>query len=254
MAKKSEPRKPLVLPHGLEFRVSAYALATAAGVALLSGQSAHADTIVYNNAVQTVIGGGTITFSPAPVSVSFSSLQFQNLNASSGLEYGANLSGGGRSWNARPLRKGAQIGPTNFPAPSSNAYLLNVTKYFRRGSFPSGTPLLNETFGVWAGGSVGFPFYTGFRFDFHGQPHYGWAEMTASAFSVQPGVLAFEVQLLGVAYEGRPNTPIAAGETSNNVASEPGTLSLLAFGAAGLPFWRKRKNLHGGDQKNEAKH
>jgi PEP-CTERM motif-containing protein len=76
-------------------------------------------------------------------------------------------------------------------------------------------------FGV-AGGSYG-----GFMFDMGGQEHYGWVRMEISSSTL----IAYDF-----AYESAPGTAIVAG-----AVPEPSSLALLAAGAGGMAFRRRRK-------------
>jgi hypothetical protein len=71
--------------------------------------------------------------------------------------------------------------------------------------------------------------FVGLRFQYAGATHYGWMEI-ANSENVASG------QVLGWAYETRPDTPIFAG-----AVPEPSTLSLLLL--SGAAFWLARKRL-----------
>lgn len=66
------------------------------------------------------------------------------------------------------------------------------------------------------------------------QVHYAWAqfETTDGSTTAPSGTL------IDFAYESTPNTPITAGDTG---VPEPGSLALLATGAAGLVAYRGRR-------------
>jgi len=82
--------------------------------------------------------------------------------------------------------------------------------------------------------------YLGLAFLVNGQVHYGWAELDVST-SRQTWVV--DTKLLGYAYDTVANQSIMAGQTTaaTPAVPEPGTLGLLALGALGLAFWRKRQ-------------
>ncbi len=76
--------------------------------------------------------------------------------------------------------------------------------------------------------------YLGFEyFDNAGLAHFGWAKMSVSVTSSR-----ITGNLRGYAYDTVAGETIFAGQTTT---PEPGTLGLLALGAAGLALWRKRK-------------
>jgi hypothetical protein len=79
--------------------------------------------------------------------------------------------------------------------------------------------------GYWSGRDA----FVGLRFQYGGETHYGWMEINNYV-----GVAAGQV--LGWAYETRPDTPIFAG-----AVPEPSTLSLLL--ACGAALWLVRKRL-----------
>jgi hypothetical protein len=64
-------------------------------------------------------------------------------------------------------------------------------------------------------------------YDTNGQLHYGFAEF-------DPG------QLLGYAYDNAINTPITTFDVTATTTPEPGSLAMLAAGAAGLEMLRKK--------------
>ena len=79
------------------------------------------------------------------------------------------------------------------------------------------------------GNFVGTRGFVGLRFDIPGgSPHYGFLDVAIDASGNQ-------LTLFGGAYESLADTPIVAG------VPEPGSLGLLALGAAGLAAWRLRR-------------
>lgn len=76
--------------------------------------------------------------------------------------------------------------------------------------------------------------YLGLRFDIAGATHYGWARLTVNADTT--------ATLHDWAYESRAGRGIATGQTT---VPEPGTLALLALGAAGVGAMRTRRKRQG---------
>ena len=152
---------------------------------------------------------------------------------------GAGVVGHGRSNQVAPLKLGAIIGPTD--------------------AFEAGRQLLANAFscGDFGWGEDG-PFayahnrFLGLKFELNGQVYYGWA-----GFSVVYNGNAVAL-LTAYAYETEPNTPIYAGQSSENPPAEsrllpaygsapntaklqPASLGVLALGSLGLNVWRKRE-------------
>lgn len=85
----------------------------------------------------------------------------------------------------------------------------------------------------------GSPGYAGLRFQSTTdatQLYYGWAQFQ----TIQGSPGGPSGTLIDFAYESTANTPIAAGDTGP--VPEPGSLALLAAGAAGLATYRGRRN------------
>jgi hypothetical protein len=82
--------------------------------------------------------------------------------------------------------------------------------------------------------------FIGFRFDISGAMHYGWAELFVDDGS--GGGNRGDVTITRWAYENTADCGIAVGQTSGDNCTtdipNPGTLALLAAGAAGLRRWR----------------
>jgi hypothetical protein len=111
------------------------------------------------------------------------------------------------------------------------------------------------------GWGVGGPFantkdrFLGLKFELNGQTYYGWA-----GFGVvfpAGGTAELTAVLTAYAYETEPNTPIYAGQSSDNPREsrllpangtapnaaklQPATLGVLALGSIGLDVWRKQE-------------
>jgi len=84
-----------------------------------------------------------------------------------------------------------------------------------------------QKYGPWNGKEG----YLGFKFPSNGKNDFGWAKMSCSPYGT--------CHITEFAYDTVPGQTIEAGQTS--AIPEPGTLSLLALGAAGLAVLRKRK-------------
>ncbi|BBO86547.1 hypothetical protein DSCO28_71130 [Desulfosarcina ovata subsp. sediminis] len=124
-----------------------------------------------------------------------------------------------------------------------------------------GDPQMILTASIYAGGSwnvkildsgykisagryfAGYPYWTsncgesgymGIKFKISGSWHYGWIEASINA-------AGDEITLYSWAYEDVAGQPIDAGDTGSPVPI-PGSLALLASGAAGLAALRRRKS------------
>jgi hypothetical protein len=94
--------------------------------------------------------------------------------------------------------------------------------------------------------------FLGFKFERNGDVYYGWA-----GFGIVNVTGIGDTVLTAYAYETEPNTPVYAGQSSDNPAEsrllpanggapntaklQPATLGLLALGSLGLDVWRKRE-------------
>lgn len=233
-------RKVRSLPAELERRLSSYAVAaSAAGVVMLATvQPAKANSIVYETVNATLTTPGSLSFSLNGARFAFNVSTYP---------YGGILYGGGASvlHHYGHLNAGYTIGPTvsTFARWTSQIEMVNYFGYIpSAGSF-------GGDFACFGGDrSMNAPCagFIGLRFDFHGKFHYGWANLavwaTSSPFRAPGGRFPVipAVELISVAWNRQPNAPIVTGQTSNHTAPEPGTLSLLALGAAALPFWRRK--------------
>jgi len=88
-------------------------------------------------------------------------------------------------------------------------------------------------YGDWAGNSG--PGYLGLKFTNASGVHFGWVCLSVTPGTGVAGV--GKIQFCGAAFEDAADTPIAAG-----AVPEPGSLAMLALGAAALVSSRRKKN------------
>jgi PEP-CTERM motif len=216
--KRASTRKSETLPEGANKRLTAYALAAgAAGVGVLAlAEPAQADIITVTTPISI----------PGAVSINDKTvLDFRTFIIGAGttaavfalVAEGSMLATTSRSRTVPlPLGKGALIGPGGR---FFGGGVLETVAFHVTGG--------RTAFGPWANRSA----YLGFKFLSNSKTHFAWAH------------LKVESNLKGLiseyAYDTVPGQSIEAGQTS--AIPEPGTLSLLALGAAGLAVLRKRK-------------
>lgn len=121
------------------------------------------------------------------------------------------------------LPSGALINATNQVAPATGQIVLGSR--YRSGGVPSyygGFAADGRTAGTTANGAVtpGTFRFVGFQFQAADGLHFGWIQLATT-----PGLIDF----VNAAYESTPGMAINAG-----AIPEPGTLALLAVGAAGV--------------------
>jgi hypothetical protein len=222
--------EPIVPPRNskLDKKLAAYTLAGAAAFA--TPALAHADGITYlPNVDTTVPQGNSYSFnlsgpSSADVVLSAALGTVNNGNAvdpSNNITFATNnnaeVYGGGIPGNADPLAAGGLLDPSN------------PNGWNPAGKLGNYDTVTNTTQGLWSPGTDAF---LGFYFQGTNGPQAGWAEVTTGAADA-----SFEV--LSYAYQDQANTPILAGQTA--ATPEPGTMALIALGAAGLFALRRRR-------------
>ena len=241
------PRKAVQLKASLNERLATYALAAgAAGVGMLTGaQPAVAGTVFthVNSPLGTSfdsnfaildVGGKTCLSSACLDFIVYGRLSLSMLRpgnaAVQGIYYGPN--------GVDRLRSGSLIGPGG--ANGFTTARKAQMGFWAATYIPLGR-VYGTSFGYWARGGG----FLGLKFLLNGQPHYAWADLQVSQNQGRGGG-GFNVTLLGYAYESCPNVGIVAGAPGSGSCAptpEPGTLGLLALGALGLGFWRRRQTV-----------
>ena len=133
-----------------------------------------------------------------------------------------------------PLAANAKIGPGGaFATFSSMAKFHTCPSTFC-------IPPISSASGPWANKTG----YLGFEFKVNGAEHFGWARISV----VDRGIGKLGGVVSEFAYNTVPGQSILAGQTSAGAVAgpsqstpEPGTLGLLALGAVGLRFAKKRR-------------
>jgi len=120
------------------------------------------------------------------------------------------------------LQAGVNVGPTNTNFSTvaqvvlGSRYLYNSSPYYY-GGFAANGPNGSVAPGTFA--------FVGFRFNAADGTHFGYLRLAVNA-----GIIDFDnVGAMRAAYESTPNTAIMTG-----AVPEPGTMALLALGAAGV--------------------
>jgi hypothetical protein len=201
-----------------------YAAAGVAGIGILGpAPPARAGTI-YTSAYTS--GPGLITgFEPVSIANNgVNNLIFVNSRFFTG---GAG-SGGNASVQAYPGNR-VEIGPLNEGAVIGPGAKFGSVGILALGFKEYGTP--GTLWGPWVNVTDKF---LGLQLTINGQTDYGWAELSVTTNGFVPFLYVDEY-----AYNSVPGQAIAAG--AGAVTPEPGTLGLLALGAAGLALWRGKK-------------
>jgi hypothetical protein len=238
--KRVSTRKSRPLPEGVNKRLTAYALAAGAagGGVLALAEPARADIItvtgpgsigVNSSKFLTINGNDVLMFSNFGVcSINPSNPSCHGFVAARAASPGAGiLVHSIHNLTNPPLVKGYKIGPGGSFAGAASLVLL-----IRCESLVTGVCERIES-SAWLNKSG----YVGFKFLSKGQTHFGWAHVGVGRTG--PPHSLFSASISKWAYDTVPDQTIEAGQTS--AIPEPGTLSLLALGAAGLAVLRKRK-------------
>jgi hypothetical protein len=219
-----QPRPVAELSEAVNHKLALYAIAaTAAGVGLLSAQSAEGK-IVYTKA-HHVIGhnghysldlnhDGTVDFKIQEMQGGSTAFMYNRLLAREGpgnavIGYGMNRG------VALALERGAPIngGQGFVGSPRYGEMMASILQ---------SDSVFYKSYGKWLNVSSR---YLGLKFKIHGKIHYGWARLNV----VNTG-LSITATLTGYAYETIPNKGIAAGQTKDGDAP-PRTLGRLAQGS-----------------------
>jgi hypothetical protein len=93
--------------------------------------------------------------------------------------------------------------------------------------------------------------YVGFQFAQSGETYYGWARLAVTFKQGYFNKNYTSIHVMSFGYESTPNTGITAGNCKtgeqattaasleNSLATQPGSLGMLALGSEGLANWRK---------------
>ena len=219
--------KSSALSHTTEKRLSAYGLAAVAGIGAVTAAQVAQAAIVQGNTGTLTAGNSPFTlFAGGPQLTLFSFSDSGSRRRSVGGASTASLQTVGNF--ASNLSKGSMIGPNGGSrTPTDLASTSDIGRY---------------SHGSARGYFVNTKGYLGFSFtdpNNSGQTDYGWARIVENSSLSQ-------LTIDGDAYDNT-GSPIAAG-----AVPEPGSLGLLAGGAAALAAWRlrtaKRKEAAGGDE------
>jgi len=135
------------------------------------------------------------------------------------LAYGAPISAG---QNFYPMT--TNFGASHDLARTTSGFIDYSTGFFLN---------VNDTYGDWQNGKRG---YIGFNIKINGADTFGWVDV--EWFPYGPGRGAPALLIHGWAYNAEPRGPITAGEIP---AGGPGSVALLALGAAGIRRQRHRR-------------
>ncbi len=243
-------RIPILLSHGLDRKLFAYAAAaTAASAGIMALAQPSQAEVIFTPTHQMVPMRGTLALDLNGDGTT--DFTFHNIIGSCGLAAGfpecsqytfQGLDADGNSalngvligtrW-ASALPAGKKVGPGGkFTAIGSMEQCHTI---FGQTAYGSG-PWLNMQ-----------NRYLGLAFTIAGQTHYGWARLTVT---VKPGTCRPTTAVLtGYAYETVPGKPIATGQRSGTAAEvsavegPQATLGMLAQGSVGLDAWRRDENV-----------
>jgi hypothetical protein len=231
--KRTSKEKAAALPEGLNKRLAAYALAAgAAGVgALALAVPAEAGIVSHSISLRIPCNSTTQLDIAGPVHLSFFDVCSPVLDSG-----GISLLVAAVGSSLAVAMSSGIICPCGSQGPLP-ARLGKGSPIGSRDRFGSGIMFRSRSsLGHWV---PGFPEpsrgYLGFEFGVNSK-HFGWVALSVFKIdsSNEHGVAGL---IKGYAYDTIPRQAIDAGQT----VPEPGTLSLLALGAAGLFALRKRK-------------
>jgi hypothetical protein len=263
------------LPEPLQRRLSSYALAaSAAGVSLLACSVPAGAVPVCKTLAVTLAGTDTYSLNPADqrfapfnivdtfdnissLTTNFWNRGFLTPNSAKAAELL------GASGFPAALKRGGSIGPGGHFGKGKSYGML-----FSFGPLNSGTVKRHQ--GNFRFGQTN---YFGFRFSISGEDHFGWVRLKVTFGQGFDGTATY-LHVRGYGYETSPNTAIRAGQCSSEaslsalpISSEPtvpsvenhqngstasaarpisrnssfASLGLLALGACGLHFWRRKE-------------
>jgi hypothetical protein len=188
---------------------------------------AGAAAAVAPQAEAAVVYSGVVNI-PIPASIAGMYLDITSGNTGGGAFAG---------WDINPYYGGTAM-YTSANGGGSNAMVsvvaigAEVNNSVAPGTMIPGTLVMESSVARAVNGPAGVAGIMGVQFVDSGNTFNGWVRFIPGAAG--PGTL------VDYAWDNTPNAPIAAGDTG--VIPEPGPLSLLALGAAGLGRWRRRKS------------